>query len=177
MIEPVPKVWHSEGSCLFRDGSRRKEKRKLEKRGGFRFLLPASPQKLASCQKKNGERVKRCFQENKQKEENIFKVEQFVRYLLCCRKYLTKNPPPPDPQNQLTDPSRGSKFFSSPLLRFFSSSVCVTPLTIKSLHNTTEWTWILVTFETFDQSDEETRPDQKIYLPTYLSTYLREHQF
>ena len=65
--------------------------------------------------KKNGERVKRCFQENKQKEENIFKVEQFVRYLLCCRKYLTKNPPPPDPQNQLTDPSRGSKFFSNPL--------------------------------------------------------------
>ena len=115
MIEPVPKVWHSEGSCLFRDGSRRKEKRKLVKRGGFRFLLPASPQKLASCQKKNGERVKRCFQEDKQKEENIFQVEKFVRYLLCCRKYLTKKPPPLHPQNQLTDPSRGSKFFSNPL--------------------------------------------------------------
>ena len=115
MIELVPKVWHSEGSCLFRDGSRRKEKRKLVKRGGFRFLLPASPQKLASCQKKNGERVKRCFQEDKQKEENIFQVEKFVRYLLCCRKYLTKKPPPLHPQNQLTDPSRGSKFFSNPL--------------------------------------------------------------
>ena len=36
----------------------------------------------------------------------------------------------------------------------------------------TEWPQRLVTFETFDQSDEETWPDQKIYLPTYLPTHL-----
>ena len=30
---------------------------------------------------------------------------------------------------------------------------------------------IAVTFETFDQNDEETWPDQK-YLPTYIPTYL-----
>ena len=33
-----------------------------------------------------------------------------------------------------------------------------------------EWLYRLVTFETFDQSDEETWPDQKMYLPTYLPT-------
>ena len=38
----------------------------------------------------------------------------------------------------------------------------------QSLHNTTEWPQRLVTFELFDQSDEETRPDQKTYLPIYL---------
>ena len=30
-----------------------------------------------------------------------------------------------------------------------------------SLHNTKDWPQRLVTFETFDQSDEETWPDQK----------------
>ena len=51
----------------------------------------------------------------------------------------------------------------------------------QSLHNTTEWPQRLVTFETFDQNDEETWPDQKrstylpTYLPPYLSTSIREH--
>ena len=49
----------------------------------------------------------------------------------------------------------------------------------QSLHNTTEWPLRLVTFETFDRSDEKTWPDQKYlhtypltYLTTYLPTYL-----
>ena len=38
----------------------------------------------------------------------------------------------------------------------------------QSLHNTTEWPQRLVTFETFDQSNEKTWPDQKrsTYLPS-----------
>ena len=45
------------------------------------------------------------------------------------------------------------------------------------VHNTTEWPKRLVTFETFDQSDEETWPDQKrsTYLPAYLPTYIPTH--
>ena len=44
----------------------------------------------------------------------------------------------------------------------------------QSLHKPTEWSHTLVTFGTFDQSDEETWPDQKrsTYLHTYLPTYL-----
>ena len=41
----------------------------------------------------------------------------------------------------------------------------------QSLHNTTEWPQRLVTFETFDRSDEKTWPDQK-YLPTYIPNHL-----
>ena len=45
----------------------------------------------------------------------------------------------------------------------------------QSLHKPTEWSHTLVTFRTFDQSDEETWPDQKrsTYLHTYIS--IREH--
>ena len=45
----------------------------------------------------------------------------------------------------------------------------------QSLHKPTEWSHTLVTFGTFDQSDEETWPDQKrsTYLHTYIS--IREH--
>ena len=49
----------------------------------------------------------------------------------------------------------------------------LTELYNQSLHKPTEWPHTLVTFGTFDQSDEETWPDQKelpIYPPTYLST-------
>ena len=45
----------------------------------------------------------------------------------------------------------------------------------QSLPNTTEWSMRLVTFETFDQSDEETWPDKKelpTFIPTHLPTYL-----
>ena len=51
----------------------------------------------------------------------------------------------------------------------------------QSLLNTTESTLSIVTFETFDQRDEKTWPDQKrsTYLPTFLPTslhpYIREH--
>ena len=41
---------------------------------------------------------------------------------------------------------------------------------LSTIHDTSEWTLSLATFETFDQSDEETWLDQKIYLPTYLPT-------
>ena len=49
----------------------------------------------------------------------------------------------------------------------------------QSLHNTTEWPQRLVTFETFDQSDEGTWPDQQkdndkdkyIYINSYLSPF------
>ena len=47
--------------------------------------------------------------------------------------------------------------------------------------NITEWPLRLVTSETFDQSDGETWPDQKIptylpiYIPNYLCTSIREH--
>ena len=41
-------------------------------------------------------------------------------------------------------------------------SVCLSGTTNnQSLHNTTEWPQRLVTFETFDQRDEKTWPDQK----------------
>ena len=59
-----------------------------------------------------------------------------------------------------------------PLVRWL---VPLTPLTIRAFTTLqTEWTWRLVSFETFDQSDEETWPDQKrsTYLPTYLPTSL-----
>ena len=41
----------------------------------------------------------------------------------------------------------------------------------QSLHNATEWPQRLVTFFTFDQSDENTWPHQKwsTYLPTYVT--------
>ena len=53
--------------------------------------------------------------------------------------------------------------------------VCLSdPTNNQSLHNITEWSQRLVTFETFDQSDEKTWPDQKssTYLPAYLPTYI-----
>ena len=45
----------------------------------------------------------------------------------------------------------------------------------QSLHKPTEWSHTLVTFGTFDQTDEETWPDQNrsTYLHTYIS--IREH--
>ena len=61
-------------------------------------------------------------------------------------------------------------------------SVCLFDRTNnQSLHKPKEWSHTLVTFGTFDQSDKETWPDQKrstylhTYLPTFLSTSIREH--
>ena len=74
--------------------------------------------------------------------------------------------------------------FSCPeqLNRWPCPLVCLSDQTNNpSLHKNTEWSHTLVTFGTFDQSNGETWPDQKrstylhIYLPTFLSTSIREH--
>ena len=67
-------------------------------------------------------------------------------------------------------------FFNGHFLAVQNSSIgdlvpCSGTTNNQSLHNTKEWPKRLVTFETFDQSYEETWPDQKnTYLPTYLPT-------
>ena len=60
------------------------------------------------------------------------------------------------------------------LYRIHCLSVCPTPTNNQILHDTKEWPKRIVTFETFDQSDEKTRPDPKrpTYLRTYSPTYL-----
>ena len=55
-------------------------------------------------------------------------------------------------------------FLDSTLVRLYVTSY------IRSLHNTTEWTKKLVTFETFDQSEEIST-----YQHTFLSTSIWEH--
>ena len=74
--------------------------------------------------------------------------------------------------------------FSCPeqLNRWPCPLVCLSDWTNnQSLHKPTEWSQTLLTFGTFDQSDEETWPDQKrstylhTYIPTFLSTSIREH--
>ena len=54
--------------------------------------------------------------------------------------------------------------------------VCMSaPTNNQTLHNTTEWSWRLVTFETMIKIFIYLHTYSTTYLPTYLSTSLREH--
>ena len=51
------------------------------------------------------------------------------------------------------------------------------PTNNQNLYNTTEWTWRLVSFETFDQSDEETWLDQNKLSKTNTKTMTIQMHF